>query len=138
MSVTRLPAASSPGYVNAWRSIRESGTLSPTSTCCSTMKAARHLPCLARCWINPSRLCGCAAMKEVDLKLPELSKCSLSMIEETGGIEMKRQSNIKADDLNPIRPNMTVQESKCQQQRTETLKWISENALSALRLAWRS
>ncbi|MCH7536819.1 MAG: hypothetical protein IID57_03090 [Proteobacteria bacterium] len=51
---------------------------------------------------------------------------------------MKRHSNIKADDLNPKRPNIATQESKCQQQRTETLKWISENALSALRLAWRS
>jgi len=77
-------------------------------------------------------------MKEVDLKLPELSKCSLSMIEETGDIEMKRQSNIKANRLSSHRPNMTTRESECQQQRTETLRWISENALSALRLAWRS
>lgn len=34
-------------------------------------------------------------MKEVDLKLPELSKCSLSMIEETGVIEMTTEESVE-------------------------------------------
>ena len=60
------------------------------------------------------------------------------MIAETGGIEMIEQSEIKAEGLGARPPNMTTQESKRQQQRKDTRKWISENALSALRLAWRS
>ena len=50
---------------------------------------------------------------------------------------MMGQTDIEAGDLNSRRPDMTAQESKRHQQRKETLKWISENALSALRLAWR-
>ena len=50
---------------------------------------------------------------------------------------MMGQTDIEAGDLNSRHPDMTVQESKRHQQRKETLKWISENALSALRLAWR-
>ncbi len=51
---------------------------------------------------------------------------------------MMGQTDIEAGDLNSRRPDMTAQESKRHQQRKETLKWISENALSTLRLAWRS
>ncbi len=50
---------------------------------------------------------------------------------------MMGQSDIEAGDLNSRRPDMTAQESKHHQQRMEALRWISENALSALRLAWR-
>ena len=50
---------------------------------------------------------------------------------------MMGQTDIEACDLNSRRPDMTTQESKRDQQRKETLKWITENALSALRLAWR-
>ena len=51
---------------------------------------------------------------------------------------MKGQSEVKADDLNGNSRNLTAQESKRQQQRDETLDWISTNALSALRLTWCS
>ncbi len=51
---------------------------------------------------------------------------------------MIEQSEIKAEGLGARPPNMTTQESERQQQRKDTRKWISENALSALRLAWRS
>ncbi len=50
---------------------------------------------------------------------------------------MKGQSDVKGGGLNSRRPDMTAQESKRHQQRKETLRWISENALSALRFAWR-
>lgn len=51
---------------------------------------------------------------------------------------MIEQSEIKAEGPGARPPNMTTQESERQQQRKDTRKWISENALSALRLAWRS
>ena len=50
---------------------------------------------------------------------------------------MKEQSKIKADVLQGKRQILTAQESKRQRQRAETLNWISTNALSTLRLAWR-
>ncbi len=51
---------------------------------------------------------------------------------------MKEQSEVKADDLNGKRQNLTAQESTRQRQREESLDWISTNALTTLRLAWRS
>ncbi len=51
---------------------------------------------------------------------------------------MKGQSEVKADDLNGKRRNLTAQESTRQRQREESLDWISTNALTTLRLAWCS
>ena len=50
---------------------------------------------------------------------------------------MKGQSNIKADDLNGKYLGVNVLLNERQQQRERTLKWISDSALSKLRLAWR-
>lgn len=50
---------------------------------------------------------------------------------------MKRKSNTKADDQNVKYSSMTALENERQQQRQETLEWISVFALSKLRLAWR-
>lgn len=49
---------------------------------------------------------------------------------------MKSQSNSKAGDLNGKCFSMTALEMERQQQREETLKWISNSAISTLRLAW--
>ncbi len=51
---------------------------------------------------------------------------------------MQGQSNIKADDLNSKYLSTNALQNERQQQREETLKWISVFALSKLRLAWRS
>lgn len=51
---------------------------------------------------------------------------------------MKEQPNLNAGVLKGQHLNMTTQEIKRQQQREEALDWISTNALSTLRLAWRS
>ena len=49
---------------------------------------------------------------------------------------MKGRSNSKAGDLNGKYFSMTALETERQQQREETLKWISNSAISTLRLAW--
>lgn len=50
---------------------------------------------------------------------------------------MKRKSYTKADDRNGKYSSMTALENERQQQRKETLEWVSVHALSKLRLAWR-
>ena len=50
---------------------------------------------------------------------------------------MKSQSNSEADVLNGKFLSMTTLETERQQQREETLKWITVFALPTLRSAWR-
>ena len=50
---------------------------------------------------------------------------------------MKRKSNTKVDYQSGKYLSLTTLENDRQQQRQETLEWISIHALSKLRLAWR-
>jgi len=50
---------------------------------------------------------------------------------------MRRKPGIAVNALNDERLSHAAQEARLQQQREQTLEWISITALSTLRLAWR-
>lgn len=50
---------------------------------------------------------------------------------------MTRKSDIAVNTSTSNYPGMAAPEIRRQQQREQTLEWISANALSTFRLAWR-
>jgi hypothetical protein len=50
---------------------------------------------------------------------------------------MRRKSDIAVNALTDEHPNIAAQKAQRQQQREQTLEWISTTAFSTLRLAWR-
>lgn len=56
---------------------------------------------------------------------------------DTGGVQMKQQSGIRADGLSDKSIDVTGLESRRIKQRDETLEWISRFAAPEFQRAWR-